>query len=307
MRYAITYTDDFRHYDVIDEVIFNYQQFTNLVDFITSKLKYEHQTAIVSLLSASQNIDEMLPVLNKLKQEHPNMKVLINFFEHRNWISALQENGIEFIFSDFAKTPSILAAMIKLGASEVYLAEDMCFDLRKMQKFRTNGIKFRIWPDIAQTPAGTGSVLNPLSQFFVRPEDVEFYESLVDTMEFMRQGNGVNVIYEIYEQEQWLGNLEDIILDLNIDVDNTTIAPFFGQQRVHCGRRCLWSACDVCDRTQELAESLEKSKISLIKERKPKRIPKSIYDMVTKGEDNGSKSDEEVVFNASSGIADNVD
>lgn len=306
MKFAITYTDTFRHFNEVDEVIFDFDVVDDLVALITSKLKYQEQKAIISLDSVEQELEEVLPILLKIKQEHSNMAVIIDFFEQREWIDKLQEEEIDFIFSDYARNISILAAMYLLGASEVYIAEDLCFDLPRLQTFRSKGLKFRIWPDIAQTPAGTKQVLNPLSAFFVRPEDVNYYERFVDTMEFMRSGTQVNVIYEVYQKEQWLGHIEDIILDLDVNLDNTTIVPLFGIQRTNCKKRCLLSGCDICDRTQGLAEAFDKNDIEFIKKKKPPRIPKDIADMITKGDEDEFESDEGDLFEDSSSTAEDA-
>lgn len=307
MRYAIVYTDTFRHFDVIDEVIFEYKNAPEqLLINITNNLKNPEQTALISLNYLNEEQFELaIPHILKIKQEHPNMKIIIDFREHKKYISILQEKEIDFFFSDFARNLTMLAAMKRLGASEAYIAEDLGFYLHKLQKFRDNKFKFRVWPDIAQTISGTKDVFHSLTQFFIRPEDITFYEDFIDTVEFMRLGTKVNTIYEIYQQGQWLGNLDMIILDLETSIDNKTITPYFGKQRSHCEKRCLWSACDICGRTQELGEALEKNDIAIINKRKPKKIPENILNL--KGDMDGSKSNEKPLFKDSSSIKENID
>lgn len=307
MKFAISYVDTFRHFNEVDEVIFNYNETDDLVSLITSKLKNQEQKAIIALNEVEQELNEILPILLKIQQEHSNMAVIIDFFEQREWIDTLQENEINFIFSDYARNLSVLAAMYRMGASEVYLAEDICFNLRKLQTYRSKGLKFRIWPDIAQLPAGTKKVLEPLSGFFVRPEDVSLYEKLVDTMEFMRSGTQVNVTYEVYQRGQWLGHIEDIILDLDVNLDNSTVVPLFGTQRLGCQKRCLLFGCDVCDRTQELAEAFDENDIGFVKKKNKPRIPKEIENMITKGEENGFEADKNDLFQDNVSIAEDAD
>lgn len=270
MKYAVRYNRSFKHFDEVEEVIFKYSASEGYIEGVTSKLEKQTQKIIISLIDIEQEINEVLPILNKIKEIHDNTKVIIDFFEQRDWINILKENNIDFFFDQFARNLAVLATMYKLGASEAYIAEDLCFELHRIQHFRTKGMKYRVWPDIAQTSAGTHGVLSQNTEFFIRPEDIELYEKFVDTMELMRSDNRENIIYEIYKQEQWLGNLNDIIIDFEGDVDNTTIAPFFGQQRLMCRRRCLVSRCDICDDLEFFGKDLEKAGIEIIKTRKIK-------------------------------------
>lgn len=268
MKYAVRYNRTFKHFDKIDEVIFKFFISEGFIEGILSKIKNQKQKIIISLVEIDQEISDVLPILNKIKEKHDNTKVIIDFFNQRDLIPILKENNIDFFFDQFARNLTILATMYKLGASEVYIAEDLCFELHKIQYFRTKGMKYRVWPDIAQTSAGSHGVLSPNTEFFIRPEDIELYEKFVDTMELMRSDNRENIIYEIYQQEQWLGKLNDIIIDFEGEVDNTTIFPFFGKQRLMCRRRCLFSKCDICNSIESFGKDLEKTDIEIIKTRK---------------------------------------
>ena len=279
MKYAITYTKNFRHYDEVDEVIFPYKGISDeegLIEIVTNTLTREDQRAIILVDKYEQSIDDLIPIVRKLKTVHENMIVSLNLDYQHEWIDKLVEAEIPFMFVNFATTVAQIAAMALFGAEEVYLAEDICFMLPKLQLFREiDGIKFRIFPDILQTPRRCAS-LPQVTNFFIRPEDVDLYEKYVDVIEIFRKDSRQSVVYEIYKQGQWRGPLSDLIIDLTEEINGSSFIPDFGRARLECGRRCAMTDCDICTYSVEVGHKMEEAGVAFIKQKKKREVSEDI-------------------------------
>ena len=71
----------------------------------------------------------------------------------------------------------------------------------------------------------------------------------------------MDVYYRVYSKDKkWFGQLNELIIDFNSDIDNKYIIPRFAEKRIKCDRKCLKGGlCSRCDRIEELSSSLEKS------------------------------------------------
>jgi hypothetical protein len=279
MKYAITYTKNFRHYDEVDEVIFPYKGISDeegLIEIVTNTLTREDQRAIILVDKYEQSIDDLIPIVRKLKTVHENMVVSLNLDYQHEWIDKLKEAEIPFMFVNFATTVTQIAAMVIFGAKEVYLAEDICFMLPRLQLFRDiDGIKFRIFPDILQTPRRCAS-LPQVTNFFIRPEDVDLYEKYVDVIEIFRKDSRQSVVYEIYKQGQWRGPLSDLIIDLEEEINGSSFIPDFGRARLGCGRRCAMTDCDICTYSVEVGHKMEEAGVAFVKQKKKREASEDI-------------------------------
>ena len=296
MRYAVRYNKDFRYLKEVDEIIFDYQGTDQIVDMIPATLQ-EDQRAIIRLTDID-DIGKVIGYLVKVKELHHNLIVQIDFYEQKDFINILNDNSIEYMFSNFCKTYDTLYAMVKLGAKEVYIVESLAFDLESLQSYREDyGIKFRVFPDIAQYEKGTKDLIPEIITFWIRPEDVELYEKYVDTFEIFRTDNRTSVIYEVYKGGQWRGQVKDIICDFESDIGNANIAPHFGLMRTGCKRKCLYNKCNVCTNIADLAEQFKINDINIIKKKKKDKLPveerdKIIEELKEKGKElNESETD----------------
>lgn len=301
MYYAVHYHRSFRHFDEIDEVVFDYQGTEAIVDYVPKILKKQEQKAVINL-SKIEQIENVIPFINKLKTIHPNILTQIDFFSQKGYIELLNDNNIDFMFSTLAKDYETLYSMIDLGAKEVYLVEFLCFCLKNLQELRKEkNIKFRVFPDIAQSAKGTTRIIPEITKFWIRPEDTELYEQYIDTFELCRLDDRQSVIYEIYKRQQWFGKVNDIILDLDITVENTNLDPRFGRERINCGKRCTYGRCNLCQEMQNLALRFNVAGISIEKKKKKNEISQEDKEILMDKlknhleQNNESKTDEKVV------------
>lgn len=270
MRYAIQYTRSFRHYDTVDEVIFDYAEGRD-VDQLASLVR-EDQTAIIDLSDIDpEKYDEVKPILVRLKQTLPaDLKVKIPF-ETRNMHNLmfwLQEREISYIFSNFAICRDQFYSMCLEAPSDIYVAEALAFDLENLFAMKQKyNVRVRVFPDIAQTARFTKAMVPAITSFFIRPEDTEVYEPYVDVFELVHNGDRLSVVYEVYKQRQWLGRLDELIDSFSDEITNRGIAPHFGQMRLNCQKRCMVEKCNVCMNIAELVSAFNQVGIEVIKKK----------------------------------------
>ena len=276
MKYAIQYYSGFRHYDDIDEVIFSYTGEGNL-EYINNIIKKQEQKVILCL-TGTFDINAIIININIFKTSHPNVLVQIDFFDEKRdeYIQLLKDNNIPFMFHTFAKNFSTVCAMRLLGAEDIYIVEDICFSLDLLQKMREGGVRFRVLPNIAQSPKGTGTALPQVTKFWIRPEDTEVYEKYIDVMEFTGPPDRASVVYEVYSKRQWLGKIKDIILDYQSELENTSIAPHFGPMRTHCHKKCTYGNCNICTEIEKLGFNFAEAEIALVKKKYKPEVDKEI-------------------------------
>ena len=117
-----------------------------------------------------------------------------------------------------------------------------------------------------------------MERFWIRPEDTELYEPYVDIFEILPGQNDtsrLSVIYEIYRDRQWLGNLNDIILDFSSPiVNNRGVNPHFGEMRLNCGKKCVVGQCNLCPQMADLANSFVEVGLEIIKKKYKPEITK---------------------------------
>ena len=303
MKYAVHYNKAFKFLKEIDEVIFNWEGTDQILDFIPNTLSQE-QKAVVNLRNTKGDIEELMPIINKLKQLHNNLLIQIGL-DQAGDAHFFKDNNIDFMFYDYCSSIEMYYLMKELGASDIYITEALGFDLEDLQEGGDRTVRLRVFPNIAQCyPNGKGTIPE-ITKFWIRPEDTELYEKLVDVFEFYSDADGerLSTIYKIYKKCQWLGNLRDIILDLNIDIVNATMAPHFGKMRLNCHKKCLYGKCNVCLNIADLAEKFKAVDIEVVKKKRKEEHTeeekeKVINELKERGKElieNESKVDEKTV------------
>ena len=158
-------------------------------------------------------------------------------------------------------TKDELLGYIQLGVSDVYIGDNLGFELDKVAEIaHQNNVQIRVFPNVAQS---SWKETPGLKKFFIRPEDVTFYSDYVDVFEFW----GTNlkkqeIFYKIYSKQEWFGSLNEIIYELNEELDSRYIIPRFAEKRIRCKKECLKGGkCQICDRIKELSHTLEEAHI----------------------------------------------
>ena len=179
------------------------------------------------------------------------------------------ETTIHFFFDTYITSKGSLFDAIKKGVSDVKLMGSICFSIKTVANYcHERGVRVRVCPNLAQSD---GWEPNGLIDFFIRPEDVEKYEDLVDVFEFYGPLDKQDVLYDIYKDERWLGYLDELIIGFKEDerINNMNLLPDFCDARINCNRRCIIDErCNYCSICKSLAKTLKEKDIYIAKEKK---------------------------------------
>ena len=254
MRSCIEWRKGFKYLPQIDE--FN-------IDFRNKEIKL---TNFLDLYAKSQRVNIRLPLgyteenielLEAVYEKGYNIAIIL---PDQFYANQLQEHGVPFYLENPAFTWDQLRGMGSLGVSDVFISGELGFDLERVKWYADlNNIKIRCYANVSQSmwKAGDG-----FKDFYIRPEDIDFYGNYIDTIEFYNSVDNQNVLYEIYfKDKEWNGNLREIIKGLKLDINNYYIlGPEFGRRRSQCNKDCIkGERCELCDRLADLAKSLEDS------------------------------------------------
>lgn len=252
MKYSIPYYDNFRYFDRVDEIILNYSNNDdNIVDFVKNNYTSEQRIIVditLKLIQVGRDcINEMIPTLKNLYENHKNMAVktsLTNF-------EPLAKEKIPYFFMEYCTTKEDVFAFIAAGVSDVYVVNDLGFDIKDIGDYcHKKGVNVRVYPNIRQYGSYEGQYLPQIAGFFIRPEDIKLYEPYVDICEIMAPNDRLSVLFEIYTQGYWKGDLQYLIGGLDEQTPNETILPLFGQYRLQCKHKCMLEKCELCMRYQ---------------------------------------------------------
>jgi hypothetical protein len=270
MKYCVLYNKDFKYNDVVDEVIIVdeaiYPDSANIVEKVKGGNWKDEQRIIIDLayIETIVYVPEMtIPMLQMCKREHDNLVVRIPF-GHRIK-KDLQDAGIPFFYRNYAKTSDEVYAFIKEGVTDVYIVENLGFNISKIGQYcRDNNVKVRVIPNIAQYPVGTKDIIPDPCKFFIRPEDTHAYEDYCDIFELISDDTmALDALFEVYKNKVWKGDLSILIRGLEDSFRNASMNPAFGLMRTNCNHKCMYEKCKFCIDAQELAEMFARNKLQI--------------------------------------------
>lgn len=204
-------------------------------------------------------------VIQAIKVKYPNLNLVLvlptytDTEDDYELLQMIKFSKLPYFYRHLATNWETLHGLINLGVSEIYIAEALCFELDKVAEIlHSRNIKVRTFPNIAQA---AWKIENNLKAFYIRPEDVEIYESYIDTLEFFYcEKAEEETCYKIYAiNKKWPGPLNEIIKELDSEINGSFIIPHFAEKRIRCGQKCLkGGSCQMCNRCEEMSTVLDK-------------------------------------------------
>ena len=165
-----------------------------------------------------------------------------------------------FFFDIVVRDWDTFNTFIEAGVSDIYLVEQMMFEIKDAAAAAHKaGVKVRTFPNIAQKKY---EETESIKSFFIRPEDIDLYEGLVDVMDIYTIDEiNQDVVLDIYKKDKmWWGPLKELIIGLDTDINGRYIIPRFGERRLNCNRKCFkGQKCDICQTVEQLSKNLEKA------------------------------------------------
>lgn len=265
MKYAIRYRKDFRHFDDVDEVIFPVRKGDESLLTLPSIVKHQYQKITLSL-EIDKPLEEIIPHILKLKEVHPNILIQIAWPFDPEDVQLMKDNDIPFMANlGFCKSLDMVYAMKQAGVAELYVVEGLGFHLDAVKKILADtDIQVRVIPNVTQCALGTRRVIPTEHKFWIRPEDTRFYEKYVDTFELYNEDDKLSAIYEIYTKRVWQGKISEIIMDAeDLEVQNDTMPPYFGDVRINCGQRCFFGSCAACEANIDFAKAMSQTEYGI--------------------------------------------
>lgn len=263
MKYCINYTpgSDFRYLNEIDEIIIKYnRKDTTLPAFLE---EHSSQTVIIKadadIFSDTDDFNRITALYNK----YPNIML---YFQYNTEIAAkVADAEIPFYFDKIVDSWDEFHEFLKWKPVYIHVTRSLCFSIDKVAEIaHKSEVRVRCFPNLAQASFDT---LNPMLNFFIRPEDVPIYEPYIDVLELAGTDPQLSAYYEIYQKQKWNGNLDEIIIGLSYSLDapvnNRNILPLFGKMRIKCGKACLQGGrCQICPRSASLGQILDRKNLT---------------------------------------------
>lgn len=155
--------------------------------------------------------------------------------------------------------------------SEVIVGFGLGFQLAEVAAYcHRKGVKVRVIANIAQWAQDSfiSSNTSDVRGFFIRPEDAELYQDIVDAVELSdiqyynskeRNKEYINVALAAYQRGTWAGNLQELIIGLDEEVYSPYLPFNFGVWRTTCRHRCAsGSKCNLCKVLMQTQEIIDK-------------------------------------------------
>ena len=250
MKYCFNYNQKTEHMQYInkaDEWTIEYNsKDSTLLEFLDL-----HKDKRINLY-----IKDIVPeeLLYELSNRYDNLYFKLNM---KNFYNKDKKYDFKFFFDELVSDWDTLIGLLEYGVSDVYIVENLGFELDKVAEIaKKYNIQIRAFPNVAQS---SFSETITLKKFFIRPEDIDMYSQYVDIFEFYNIDEKLDTYYKIYAiDKKWFGQLNEIIIDFNSDIDNKYIIPRFSEMRYKCGKKCLKGAkCNRCENIEQLADSLK--------------------------------------------------
>ena len=183
--------------------------------------------------------------------------------------AALKDCCNRYMFTDIIGSWEVLQYIFQLKPCEVYITNILGFSLDRVKRLCDEyEIGVRVFANVAQS-AWNGTPA--LKKFFIRPEDVEEYEKYTSGIEFQGDATIQEVMYKVYRRGYWYGDISEIIIGFEEELDSRRLPREFGEWRLKCGKRCITGgSCGLCRALRELADRLDKTDTVIIPKAKDK-------------------------------------
>lgn len=216
-------------------------------------------------------IDKIIEFFNRIKLDEDFYDLKFSFLipnEHidKKYITKkLKNNYFNYFFETIAMDWNTVHKLLYFGASEIYIGGDLGFEIDAVSTFLHNkNIQVRAFPNVCQYNSWKG--LYDVINFWIRPEDMEYYSLFIDIFEFWNSKHNLTTLYKIFTiDKKWDDDLSLIIYGLSKSLDSRAINnEIFSMSRASCGKRCQKGIlCNLCFMAQDLSDKAFKRKIGM--------------------------------------------
>ncbi len=270
VKLAIPYQHDI-NFELNDKVaefnILFYKSRNNLEDLIAFVNHYPDRRINIQFPEGVH-----LPTLKSINSINNHIYVRLKASDMMN-LKDLKENHIRFFFdSDCpAYNYSVLDAFINMGVSDVYIADDLCYNMSDVEAYiHGKHITMRLVLNrIPSTSIDRG--VNQRSPIYM-PKDMDELSKYYDVFEFdcgePYDWAKFDVLYRSwFENKYWHGEMYEINSDVDQKFHCDSLFPEFTGFKLNCGRRCntrITNHCRKCEQFLELGETLKKKEVRFV-------------------------------------------
>lgn len=214
-----------------------------------------------------------IPAVTFVNKIHKNIYIKLRA-EQINHVAELKKNNIKFFFDKdvSAYNYAMLDSLITLGVSQLYISDDLCYNLDEVSKIaKSHGVKLRcVLNRIPATALDKG--INYKSMVY-RPQDLELLDKYFDCFEFDCSEPYDWAQYDVlfrafFRRGKWNGNLQELNPDLAFEFDDRFIIPEYTSYKVNCERRCdsrYNNQCKKCEQFLQLQNLLIQKKMNIVR------------------------------------------
>ena len=229
----------------------------------------QHNDKRFNIRIDTTDYDFELEKLHYAKIVNPNIHIIVDYIEEKE---ILQKMNINFYFSSAYAATSFrqLEWLVNLGTTDIYISDDLCYQLEKVKKFcDQHKVQCRLILDkiASQIPDAN----NPRLPYFT-PEIIDILDQYIDIFEFTENQSmaRLTILYKIwFENQEWREDLSLLYPELTLKIPNQSLIPNFIEYKMNCGYKCAYgSPCKRCNQFLEIAKILRNKKIEFTPKRK---------------------------------------
>ena len=259
MQLAIPWTPNKQNYDIPCEYNIKFvnkpDNLDNLIEFLTN---HPDERFNISIDTSEYNFDfNKIKILNNI---HKNIYIKLTS-QTANQQKILKDLGIKFFFDQtyFIFNYRMLEDIAALGVTDVYIADDLCYDLSNVRK-ACDKLNLSVRWILDVIPSGTvNKNADPRAPWMI-PENIDELSKYVDTFEFSENESWakLDTLYKIwFKNKQWRENLKALYPQLEIDIWNQSVVPDLHKVRLNCKYKCAYgSKCKKCEQIIDIANNL---------------------------------------------------
>ena len=162
-----------------------------------------------------------------------------------------KSNGIRFYYGFPVNAAHELKPLMDLGVEYIKIGLPLFFTTSAYKDYPT-----RLAVNVAYSDELPRE--NGVNGIWVRPEDVDMYEGIIDVFEFEDVDiDKEELLFRVYaEDHEWRHSLDLLINRLNYPGNNRMILSDFTKYRLNCGQKCASDShsCSICWRLLNLAD-----------------------------------------------------
>lgn len=258
MRYCVNGRQPYSILKKADEVKVAYRDRDRIMDFVE---KIPDKTIILEIEEDAAEWATWEMYSDVFQEFHIALKDL------RRW-KEFADHGIKWYWPYPITSPYELSMIAALRPSYLFISAPLTFELEKVVSV-VNDVTGHNVPMRMVVNNAKPNYLPALDTYqgicgqWVRPEDAAAYGKYIQCFEFENVDlKQEEVLLHVYaENQNWPGNLNLLIQNLNYNVDNRAFPEELAERRIRCGQKCFFgSGCHLCHAEFMFAEALRKEK-----------------------------------------------